>query len=395
MIASSLFSVRWLFASAIFLTPLLCEAGVDTVKVGIAQDISGPLAGPGAEAKDGFTLAIKELHGKLGPLSVEFIQADTGGNPEQARQIVARMIQRDHIDLFTGPMGSNVAMAVGPILFSAKIPYLSNNAGPSQFAGAQCNEYFFGTAFQNDVYHEAAGQMATAEGFKKVVIIAPNYPAGKDAMTGFKRRYEAEVAAEIYTKIGQIDYAIDLAKIRAIKPDAVYFFLPGAMGINFIKQYMGAGISSDTALISTGFSADEDIIRAVGRQALGLLNTSHWAHDLDVPVSRKFVENFRKEFKRYPSIYAAQAYDVIQQMNAAMIAVAGKIESKSELLRVLRAAKFDSIRGSFRYNTNQFPIQNYYTRRIVKDADGVITNKLVNTILRDYEDSYVSECPLK
>ena len=72
-----------------------------------------------------------------------------------------------------------------------------------------------------------------------MVLIAPNYPAGKDSLTGFKRKFKGQVADEIFTKVGQIDYATELAQLRAAKPDAVYFFLPGAMGINFIKQFVG------------------------------------------------------------------------------------------------------------------------------------------------------------
>lgn len=189
------------------------------IKVGIANDLSGPFAALGAEARDGFNLAIKQLGGKLGGKPAEFLQTDMGGNPDQARQLVNRYIQRDKVDFFTGPIGSNVALAVGPALFAAKIPYLSNNPGPSQFAGAQCNDYFFGVSYQNDAFHEAAGKVAADRSFKKMVIIAPDYPAGKDALNGFKRGYKSAVAQEIYTKLGQIDYAAELAQLRDAKPE--------------------------------------------------------------------------------------------------------------------------------------------------------------------------------
>ena len=167
------------------------------IKVGMALDISGPFAGPGAEARDGFALAIKQLGGKLGGQPVEFVQTDMAGSPDQAKQLVDRFVQREKIDLFTGPIASNVALAVAPSLFAAKVPYLSNNAGPSQLAGAQCNAYFFGTAYQNDQFHEAAGQFAADQKFGRMVVMAPNYPAGKDGITGFKRKYKGQVADEI------------------------------------------------------------------------------------------------------------------------------------------------------------------------------------------------------
>ncbi|HHW62526.1 MAG TPA: ABC transporter substrate-binding protein, partial [Rhodocyclaceae bacterium] len=187
----------------------LCGAAAvhaEEIKVGIALDISGPFAALGAEARDGFELAIEKLGGKLGGQPAEFIRSDFGGNPEQANQLVARFLQRDRIDFFTGPIGSNAALAVGPALFAAKVPYLSANPGPSAYAGEKCNPYFF-AQYQNDTYDEAAGKVANEKGYQNVVLIAPNYPAGKDHLNGFKRLYKGAVKDEIYTKLGQIDYA--------------------------------------------------------------------------------------------------------------------------------------------------------------------------------------------
>lgn len=366
-----------------------------TIKVGMAQDISGPFSANGTDSRTGYDLAIKQLGGKLGGYPTEFIQTDTAGNPDNARQQVERMIQRDNIDLFTGPVASNIALAVGPQLFAKKIPYLSHNTGPSALSGKGCNAYFFGTAYQNDAYHEAAGRYASQRGFKRVSLIAPNYPGGKDAVNGFKHFYKGSVGAEIFTKVGQIDYAAEIAQIRADKPDAVYFFLPGAMGIGFIKQFVAAGLDKSVTLLSTGFSADEDIVQAVGKPMIGIYSTSHWAHDLDVPANKTFVDAYRKEYNRYPSGYAAQAYDVIMAMDAAVRQVGGKVSDREAVLAALRKADFNSVRGKFTYGNNQFPIENFYLRVVGTDAAGVVTNKLVSTVLKDYKDSYADECPLK
>jgi len=381
-----------LLATALML-PAISYA--DTIKVGIANDISGPFSALGAEARDGFNLAIKQLDGKLGGQKAEFLQTDMGGNPDQARQLVSRYLQRDKIDFFTGPMGSNVALAVGPALFAAKVPYLSNNPGPSQFAGERCNPYWFGTSYQNDAFHEAAGKVAADKGFNKVLIMAPDYPAGKDALAGFKRGYKKDVAEETYTKLGQLDYAAELAHIRAAKPDAVFIFLPGGMGINFVKQFVSTGLSDSVKLIGPGFSADEDVIQAVGEPMLGMYNTAQWAHDLDVPQNKQFVDAFRKEYSgRYPSVYAAQAYDVIMAMNAAVQQAGGGDADKTAVIDALKKADYPSVRGEFTYGKNNFPIQPYYLRIVEKDSDGRITNKLVDKVFDNYQDVYVDQCKL-
>jgi branched-chain amino acid transport system substrate-binding protein len=367
-----------------------------TVKVGLAMDLSGPFAVGGAESKAGFAVAIKQLDGKLGGVPVEFVEADTGGNPDLARQVVERMLLRDKIDLFTGPVGSSVALAVGAPLFAAKVPYLSSNTGPSDYSGAKCNPYFFGASYPNDAYHEAAGKFASDKGFKKVALIAPSYPGGKDAVNGFKRNFKGTVGDELYTKLGQLDYSAELAQIRASRPDALYFFLPGAMGVSFIKQFVGAGLSKDVALISTAFSADEDMIPAVGEPMLGLFNTAHWSYDLDNPSNKRFLADFRQQNNgRNPSFYAGQAYDVLMAMDAAVRDVGGKVADKPALLKAIKAAKYKSVRGDFSYGANNFPIQNYYLRVIGRDASGRITNKVIGTVLQNYQDSSAAKCAMK
>lgn len=380
-------------AFALALATALGAHAADPIKVGVALDISGPFATIGAETRDGLNLAIEQLGGKLGGFDAEFLQTDFAGNPEQATQLVRRYLQAEKIDFFTGPVASNSALAVGPALFAARVPFLSSNPGPSQFAGKQCNPYFFGV-YQNDTYDEAAGRVANDKGYRNVVLIAPNYPAGKDHLGGFKRLYEGAVKEEIYTKVGQIDYAAEIARIRAAKPDAVYFFLPAAMGINFIRQYVAGGLK-DTPLIGPGFSADQDTLAAVGEPAVGLFNTAHWAHDLDLPANKAFVEAFRNKYDgRYPTVYAAQAFDVVMAMDAAVREVEGRVDDREAVLAALRKADFDSVRGKFHYGANNYPVQNYYLRVVEKRADGTITNRLVGTVLEQHQDAYVGDCKM-
>lgn len=361
------------------------------IKVGMALDISGPFATIGAETRDGFNLAIEKLGGKLGGVEAEFLQTDFSGNPEQANQLVSRYLQRDKIDFFTGPVASNSALAVGPALFAAKVPFLSSNPGPSQYAGKQCNPYFF-AVYQNDSYDEAAGKVANEKGYRNVVLIAPNYPAGKDHLNGFKRLYKGAVKDEIYTKLGQIDYAAEIAQIRVAKPDAVFFFLPGAMGINFVKQFVGGGLK-DVPLIAPGFSADEDVIQAVGEPMIGVLNTAHWTHDLQNPANAGFVAAFRKKYDgRYPSVYAAMAYDTLMAMDAAVRDAGGRVDDREALLKALKNPSFQSVRGAYSYGANNFPVQNYYLREVGRDAEGRITNRLVGTTLERHQDAYVGAC---
>jgi branched-chain amino acid transport system substrate-binding protein len=377
---------------------LLCLAGpalaADKVKVGMLSTLSGPGAGLGIDIRDGFNLALKHSGGKFGGLPVEVIVADDQGKPDAAKQTADRLVKRDQVDFMTGVVFSNVMLAVGKPIFDSKTFYISANAGPSQYAGADCNPYFFSASYQNDNMHEAVGKTVQDKGFKKVALLAPDYPAGKDALAGFKRYFKGQIAMEAYTPLSQLDYGAELSKMRASGADAVYIFLPGGLGINFIKQFVGAGLSKDMTLFGPGFSGDEDVIRAVGEPMLGMFNTSQWAHDMQNPVNKRFVADFQKDYGRLPTLYAAQGYDAARLMDAAVRDVKGKLSDKAALRKAIAAAKFDSVRGSFKFNSNGYPIQDYYLRVITKDAQGRITNRTLGTVFKDHADAYVGQCKM-
>jgi branched-chain amino acid transport system substrate-binding protein len=380
-------------AAAAALTCLPVQAA-DKVKIGFLSTLSGPGAALGVDIRDGFNLGLQHSGGKLGGLPAEVIVVDDQQSPDAAKQTADRLIKRERVDFMTGVVFSNIMLAVGQPIFQSQTFYVSANAGPSQYAGAQCNPYFFNVAWQNDNLHEAVGKTVQDKGFKKVALLAPNYPAGKDALTGFKRFFKGEVVMESYTPLNLLDYGAELSKMRASGADAVYIFLPGGLGINFIKQFVGAGLSKDMTLFGPGFSADEDVIRAVGEPMLGMFNSSHWAHDLDNAANKRFVADFKKTYGRMPSLYASQGYDAARLIDAAVRDVKGKIEDKDAVRKALKAAKFDSVRGAFKFNNNHYPIQDYYLRVITKNAQGVVTNRTLGTVFKNHADAYASECKM-
>jgi branched-chain amino acid transport system substrate-binding protein len=367
----------------------------EPVRVGLLSTLSGPGAGLGVDIRDGFQLAMKLAGNKLGGRAAEVIVADDQASPDVGRQTADRLIKRDKVDFLTGIVFSNVMLAVGAPTFASHTFYVSANAGPSQYAGDQCNPYFFSASYQNDNMHEAAGQVVQDKGFKRVALIAPNYPAGKDALTGFKRYYKGEVTSESLPTLNQLNFSVEIAQLRASKPDAVYIFLPGGMGINFIKQFVAAGLPKDITLFGPGFSGDEDVIRAVGESMLGMFNTSQWGHDMDNAANKKFVAAFEKEYGRLPTLYAAQGYDAAQLMDAAVRDSKGKLDDKTAVRKALEAAKFSSVRGSFKFNTNHFPVQDYYVRVITQDAKGRITNRTLGApVFKNHADAYVGNCKM-
>jgi len=367
----------------------------DKVKIGFISTLSGPNASIGTDIRDAFNLAVKLNGGKLGGLPAEVLVGDDQLKPENAKQLAERYLRLEKVDFITGIVFSNIVLAVAPDAIANKVFFISPNAGPAQYTGAQCNPFFFAASWPSEAYSEAAGQYMNSKGIKNAVFLAPNYVGGQDAASGFKRMYKGRLVDEIYTKLGQLDYAAELSQIRAKQPEALYVFLPGGMGVNFIKQFVAAGMSKDIQLVVPLWGSDQDIIRAVGDPMLGLFSVGHWSIDFDNPANKKFVAAFEKEYKRLPTGYAASGYDTAMLIDSAVRRVKGKLEDKDAVRNALRAADFQSVRGSFKFNRNQFPIQNYYLQVVGKAADGRIMHKTLGTVLTNRGDAYVDQCPMK
>jgi branched-chain amino acid transport system substrate-binding protein len=367
------------------------------LKIGYLSTLSGPAGAIGVEIRDGFNLALKMAGGKLGGLPTEVVVADDTLNPETGKQLAERLLKRDRVNLMTGVVFSNVMLAVWPTIQQANVFYIAPNSTPTSITGQGCNPHFVSAAWPNEGHHEAAGLYAKSKGYPNVYLIAPNYPAGKDSTTGFKRGYGGTISAEVYTKLNQLDYSAELAQIRAAKPAALYAFLPGGMGINFIKQFVAAGLSSEVPLVVPGFADDQDIIRAVGEPMLGIFDSSHWAYDLDNDANRKFVAAFEKEYNRIPSLFAEQGYTTALLIDNAVRQVKGKIEDEKGFHKALMSApaRFKSPRGEWKFAHNGTPVQDYYLRVVAKDSQGRLVNKKIGTVVSGLGDFWAKDCKMK
>ena len=364
---------------------MLATSALAETKVGMITTLSGGGAGLGIDVRDGFMLAIKQS----GRDDIEVVIEDDQRKPDVAVQLADKMVQSEKVDVLTGIIWSNLAMAVIPSVTAQGKIYLSPNAGPSALAGKGCNENYFNVAWQNDNLHEAAGAYSNDAGYKNTFILAPNYPAGQDALTGFKRFFDGDLAGELYTKLGQTDYAAEIAQIRASDADSVFFFLPGGMGISFLKQYSDSGV--DLPVVGPAFSFDQGILQAVGDAAMGVVNTSQWNKDLDNPTNAAFVETFQAEYGRLPSLYASQGFDTANLLISAL--EKSDVSDMDAFRAALKEADFDSTRGDFAFGPNNHPVQTIYARKVVKEGD-VFTNELIGPALVNHSDAYAAECKM-
>jgi branched-chain amino acid transport system substrate-binding protein len=370
-------------------SPVLAQS---KIKIGFVTTLSGPAGVMGKHMQDGANLALAELNGKMAGRDVEIIYGDDQLKPDVGRQITETMLKRDEVDFMAGVIFSNVMMAMHqPIARAGKV-FVSASAGPSQIAGKMCAPTFFSTAWQNDQSPEAMGKFLDDQKITNVYLMAPNYTAGKDMIEGFKRFYKGKVAAEVYTKLDQSDYQAEFTQIRAANPGAIFMFYPGGLGVQILKQYQQSGLKVP---VFTAFTANETTLPALGEAAAGVYDSGFWAPDLQIPKNQKFVAAFKAKYGYVPSDYAAASYDAIGLINSGVSAVKGDLSNQPALLAALRKVDFESVRGAFKFNTNQFPIQNFHVFKVEKAADGTMQRKLVKTVLPNHKDAYFSECVMK
>ncbi len=368
--------------------------GQEKLKIGIIATLSGPPAVLGQQLRNGFNLAVKDLIGKLGGRDVEVIVADDELKPDLAVNKVKALVDRDKVDFVVGPIFSNILAAIMKPVTEGGAILISPNAGTSNFAGKECNPNFFVTSYQNDQVFAVSGKHAQDTGIKKAFLMAPNYQAGKDALAGFKAFFKGDIADEVYVPLNQLDFSAELAKIAAAKPDAIYVFLPGGMGVNFVKQFRQAGLANNVTFLSA-FTVDESTLPAQQDAALGFFGGANWAPDLDNPQNKRFVAAYEKEFGAVPATYAFQAYDAALLIDSAVRQVQGNVANREALRAAMMKAEFASLRGGFKFNTNHYPIQDFYLVKVAKRADGKFETQIVKKVFENYADPHAKDCAMK
>src|SRR6202158_2043410 len=363
----------------------------EKLKIGVIVTLSGPAAALGQQVRDGFTLAVRDLGGKMAGRDVEVVVADDELKPDGAVSKVKGLLEREKVDFVVGPIFSNILQAIHKPVTDSKTFLISPNAGPSSYAGKNCSPFFYVTSYQNDQVQEILGKVAQDRGYKRVYLLVPNYQAGKDSAAGFKLDYKGERSEEPYMALGALDFQVELSKIASLKPDAVFTFMTGGMGVGLVKQYSQSGLADKIPVLSA-FTVDESTLPAQQDAAVGMFGGANWAPNLDNPQNKKFVAAYEAAYNIVPGTYAFQAYDAAMLIDSAVRAVKGDLSNKEAVAAALKKAAFTSLRGAFKFNTNGYPIQDFYLTKVAKRPDGKFQTEIVQKVVENYGDRYAKDC---
>jgi branched-chain amino acid transport system substrate-binding protein len=371
------------------------------VKIGFVTTLTTPAAVIGKDMQNAVNLAMEHLGGKAGAHNLEVIFGDDGFAPDTGKQVTDRLVKQDKVDFVAGYIWSHVLLASRKSALDAGKILISSNAGPSQMAGKLCHENFFSASWQNDQTPMAMGEVLNNAGVKTLYAMVPNYAAGKDMLAGVERTFKGNIVGKDLTKWGadaQLDFSAELAKAKASNADGLFVFYPGAAAGAFTKQYHQAGLKEDLPLYSLFTIDGISLPRLQAADFNGVVGskfTQEWDPSLDNAANQKFVSDFKAKYGTYPSFYAAQSYDTIRMIAAAVEKVDGDMSDMDGIRAALKSADYDSVRGSYSYGSNNFPIQNFYLREVVVDGDGNWTTQVVETVLTNHVDPHATDCKMK
>ena len=375
-------------------------AAAEKVKIGFVTTITTPAGVIGKDMVDAVNLAMENIGGKMAGRDVELIIEDDGFKPAIGKQKTDKLVKQDKVQFVSGFIWSHVLLASQKSALGAGKFLISSNAGPSQMAGKLCHKNFFSTSWQNDQTPMAMGEVLNLNNVGSLYVMAPNYAAGKNMVAGVTRTFKGKIVGKDLTKWGkdaQLDFSAELAKAKASGAEGIFVFYPGKAGGAFIKQYAQAGLQGKIPLYSV-FTVDSIALPKLQKAnmsgVMGSVMTQFWAPDLDTPQNKKFVSGFKRKYGRYPSFYAAQSYDTIFLIKSAVEAVKGDLSNMDGMRAAMKTANFPSVRGKFSYGNNHFPIQNFYSRKVVKDSEGVWTTSVQEVVLKNHQDTYAKDCSM-
>jgi branched-chain amino acid transport system substrate-binding protein len=335
----------------------------------------------------------------VGEVAIEVLIADDAFSPDVGLAATKKLIEKDKVDILAGHIWSNILIPSSEFALAANKIVISANAGPSKRAGRECHPNFFNVSFQNDQLPAAIAKFFSERGGTKADVIVADYAAGLDMANGFKRGFRGEIVGLSPTRWNptpDTHFEPIFAKARAAGANVVFAFYPGRPGFEFLRQYKASGLVGNIAL-ATSFTVDAISLRSLEENNVGgvwgILTAVHWAPNLEFDQNKRFVATFQERFGRSPTFYAAQSYDLVFLLKAALERTGGGFRDTAAFRRALRSVRWPATRGPVEFGRNQFLKQNLYLATVVVDEKGW-TLRALDIIERDAIDAFASECSM-
>src|SRR5262245_10774585 len=346
-----------------------------TVKIGFIYPDSGPMAQLGLDLHDGFQLYWSEVGNKAGGRPVEvLVERKASCKADDGLTKARKLVERDGVHVLGGIICTPVAYALRPYVIDKKIPFVVMNAGANELTMKLRSPYIFRSSFSNSDGSHALGEWLARQGYKKIVLVASDFGGSIEHIGGVARTFTeagGQVIQELYPPLGAPDFGPYLAQIKP-EANAVVTAVFGIDALRFVKQYTEFGLKEKIPLIGKAITT-EDLLPAMGDDAVGILSVFHYSAALETPENKRFVEAYRTKFKRIPSGLSDQGYVGAQMIARALEAVKGNVQNQEAFLAALRNVEVDAPRGKVKLDAFQNPVHTIYICKVERRG-GVLQN---------------------
>jgi branched-chain amino acid transport system substrate-binding protein len=372
-------------AAALSRFPAPAVAQAAPFKLGLLTVKTGPLAQGGIQMEQGVLTYLKEKNYTIGGRKVDFVSADTGGNPAGAKTKAQELVERDNVDVILGPLAAFELYAINDYIKEKKMPTLSL-AAADNLTQRQPNPFLLRASATSSQAMQPMGHYAATElKFKRVVCIVEDFAFGYEQMGGFQAAFQKDggcVVNKLWPPIVTPDYTPYIAQISNC--DGVCQGFAGSNPLRFMKQYATAGLKYPVVTGETG--ADDALLKSFGDEAIGLVSACPYTLDLASDGNQRFVDEIRKNYDVIPGFYAAGLYVNCQVVDAGLKAADGDSSDKEKLMAALKSVSLaDTPRGPIKFDHLNNVIGNIYIRRIGTEG-AKYGLKLWNKTIHTYEN---------
>jgi branched-chain amino acid transport system substrate-binding protein len=354
----------------------------DAIRIGYFGPLTGNFSQTGKDMTDGFNLFWEEVGNKVAGREVKVIVEDSDPEPTGALTKVRRLVEQEKVHTLAGGLLAATGYAIAPYIEQNKIPTVYPVTAPDDITQRKPVRWVVRTSASGSQATHPLGDYAYKQlKLRRVATISMDYAFGWETTAGFQRVFEelgGKVVQRIWTPLSIQDYAPYLASLKK-DIDGVYACHTGGLSPRFLKTWSDTGLKS-IPLVGMGTLTDENVLKGMGDEALGVVTSLIYSSALDTPANRKFSAAYEKRYGRGTSLYSAQGYTGARFYYEALKAINGEAENKEKLIAALRKVSIaDDARGPMKMDDLGNPIENVYIRKVER-----VGGKLQNTVIHTY-----------
>jgi branched-chain amino acid transport system substrate-binding protein len=340
------------------------------LKVGLILPMSGPFASHGRQVEAAVRLYLQQHGATVAGRTIEIVLKDDGGvSPDVTKRLAQELIQRDKVEVLAGFGLTPLAFAAAPVATQAKVPMIVMAAATSVIP--QRSPYIVRSGFTVPQITAPLADWAVKNKIKTVVTLVTDYGPGLDAEKTFVPRFTqggGKVIDSLRSPLRSPDYAPFLARVKDLKPDALFVFAPAGEGGAVLKQFTERGLAAaGIRLICTGDVLDDDLMESIGAASEGVISSFHYSAAHPSPENKAYVAAFEKANKGMrPNFHSVGGYDGMQMLYQALAKTKGDSNGE-KLVAAMKGMSWTSPRGPMTIDpATRDVVQTVYIRKAEK-----------------------------